>query len=79
MCDIIHGRETNFVKNPCHSAPFFRIRSSHVNLNWLTLLQANPRPYGNRFFRVVTKRKFFSYINARMAQSSLCNFERRLC
>ncbi len=26
----------------------------------------------------VTKLKFFSYINAKMAQSILCNFERRL-
>ncbi len=26
----------------------------------------------------VTKLKFFSYINARMAQSILCNFERHL-
>ncbi len=33
------------------------------------------------FFRVngvVSKLKYFGYINARMAQSILCNFERRL-
>ncbi len=34
MCDIIHCRETNSVSNPCHCRSFFRIRSSHVNLNW---------------------------------------------
>ncbi len=81
MRDIIHCREKTSANNPCHSGPFFRIRSSHVNLNWLILLQANPRPYGNQAFSVngvATKLKCFSYINARMAQSVLCNFERCL-
>ncbi len=35
----------------------------------------------SRFFGVngvVTKPKYFSYMNVRMAQSILCNFERRL-
>ncbi len=68
--------------NPCHSGSFFRIRSSHVNLNWLILLQANLTPTEIEFFFVVngiaTKVKCFSYINARMAQSVLCHFERRL-
>ncbi len=50
MCDITHGRETNFINNPCHSAPFFRIPSSYVNLNWHILLQANPGSYGNQVF-----------------------------
>ncbi len=80
MCDIIHWREKNSVYNSFHSGSFFRIRSSHVNLNWLILLQANPRPYGNQVFfganGVVTKLTCF--INVRMAQSVLCNFERRL-
>ncbi len=69
MCDIIHCREKNPVNNPCYSGPFFRIRSSHVNLNWLILLQANPRPYGKFFCLswVVTKLKCFIYINTRMA------------
>ncbi len=39
-------REKNFANNPCQSG------SSHVNLNWLILLQANLRPYGNHFFSV---------------------------
>ncbi len=82
MCDIIHCREENSVNNPCHSGSFFPIRSLHVNLNWLILLQANPRLYGNQVFfcvsAVVTKLKCFTYINARMAQSVLCHFGRRL-
>ncbi len=81
MCDIIHCRETNSVNNPCHSGSLFRIRSSHVNLNWLILLQVNPRPYGNQVFcvnGVVTKLTFFIYINARMAQNVLCHFGKRL-
>ncbi len=82
MCDIIYYREKNSATNPCHSGSFFRTRSSHVNLNWLTLLQANLRPYGNQNVfgvnEVVTKLKYFSFINAIMAQSILCNFERRL-
>ncbi len=44
---------------------FFQIRSSHVHLNWLTLLQANPRPYGNQLLYVngeVSKLKCISYI-----------------
>ncbi len=49
--------------NTCPSGAIFRIRSSHVNLNWLILLQANLRPYGSQVF--------FSYVNARMAQSVL--------
>ncbi len=53
-----------------------------MNLNWLILLQANLRPYGNQEFLgvngVLTKVKFFSYTNARMGQGILCNFERRL-
>ncbi len=78
MCEIIHGREINFVNNPCHSVPFFRIRSTHVNLNWLILLQALRK---SNFFGVngvVTKLKCFNYINVRMAQSVLSHFERRL-
>ncbi len=54
---------------------------SHVNLNWLILLQTNLRPYGNQVFfgenGVVTK-LYSSYVNAKMAQSILCNFKRRL-
>ncbi len=38
------------INNPCHSGSFFRIPSSHVNLNWHILLQANPGSYGNQFF-----------------------------
>ncbi len=79
-CDNIYCHETYFVNNPCHSGSFFRILSSHVNLNWLILLQANLRPCG-KFFRVngvVTKQKVFSHINARMAPSILCSFERHL-
>ncbi len=82
MCDIIYYREKNSANNPCHSGSFFRTRSSHVKLNWLTLLQTNLRPYGNQDFfgvnGVVTKLKYFSYINAIMAQSIPYNFERRL-
>ncbi len=52
-----------------------------MNLNRLILLQANLRPQGIQdFFGVneeVTKLKYLSYINARMAQGILCNFERR--
>ncbi len=48
--DIIYCREKNPVYNPCHSGSFFRIRSPHVNLNWLILLQVNLRPYGNQVF-----------------------------
>ncbi len=74
-CDIIYYGEKNFANNPCHSGSFFRIRSSHLNLNRLILLPANRKHYGNHFFGVngvVTK------LNARMAQSILRNFERRL-
>ncbi len=74
MFDIIHCREKNSVNNPCYSGSLFRIRPSHVNLNWIILSQANPRPYGNQVFcvsGVVTKLKCFIYINARMAQFSL--------
>ncbi len=81
-CDDIYCYETNSVNNPCYSWSFFRIRSSRVNFNLIILLQANLRPYGNKDFfgvnGVVTKLKYFSYMNARMAQSILCNFERRL-
>ncbi len=75
------NREKTSTSNPCHSGSFFKNRSSHVNLNWLILLPANLRPYGDHFFGVngvVTKLKYFSYINARMVQSILCNFERHL-
>ncbi len=81
MCDLIHCRAKNSVNNPCHIGSFFRIHSSHVNLNWHILLQANPGPYGNQFFYVsgvVTKLKCFIHIDARMAQSVLCHFGRRL-
>ncbi len=61
---------------------FFRIRSSHMNLNWLIQLQANLRPYGNEDVfgvnGVITKLKYFNCSNARMVPSILCNFERRL-
>ncbi len=79
--DDIYCHEIKSVNNPCHSGSLFRIRSSHVNLNWFILLQANLRSYGNHFFSVngvVTKLKCFSYINARMAPNVLSNFERRL-
>ncbi len=53
-----------------------------MNLDWLILLQAYLRPYGNQGSfganGVVIKLKTVSYISARMAQSILCNFERRL-
>ncbi len=79
MCDISHCHETYFVNNPCHSGSFFRILSSHVNLNWYILLQANPGSYGNQVFCGVNGVvKCFSYIKAGMAQSVLCHFERRL-
>ncbi len=51
-----------------------------MNLNWFILLPSNLRAYGNHFFGVngiVNKLECFSHINARMAQSVLCNFERR--
>ncbi len=51
-----------------------------MNLNWLISLPSNLRAYGNHFLGVngvVTKLACFSHINARMAQSVLCIFERR--
>ncbi len=45
------------------------------------MLQTNLRPYGNQvFFGVngVVSKLYSSYVNARMAQSNLCNFKRRL-
>ncbi len=82
ICYIIYYRGKNSANNPCNNESFFRIRSSHVNLNWPILLQVNLRPYGNHdFFGVngeVTELKYFSYTNARKGQSILCNFERRL-
>ncbi len=51
-------------------------------MNWLILLQANLGPYGNQEVfgenGVVIELKYFSYINARMAQSIIWNFEIRL-
>ncbi len=56
-----------------------------MNFNWLILLQASLRPYGNQDFfgvngevTIVYKLKSFSYTSARMGQNVLCYFERRL-
>ncbi len=53
-----------------------------MKFNELILLQANLGPYGNQDFfgvnEVVIKLKYFSYMNARMAQGIQCKFERRL-
>ncbi len=83
MCDIIHCREkTNPLTILVTVGHSFGFLSSCVNLKWPILLQANPRPYGIQVFfgvnGVVTKLKCFIYINARMAQSVLCHFERLL-
>ncbi len=71
-------REKNSVNNPYYSGSFFRICSSHVNLNWLVLLQANLGPFFFGVNGVVTKLKNFGFINAGMAASILCNFGRHL-
>ncbi len=57
MCYYLLSGE-NSTYNPRHSKAIFLFRSSHVNLNWLILLQANLRPYGSQVFLVMLMREW---------------------